>query len=179
VEITKTVRPDYVDEQEWKNLPKTILLRRITYNYPTRNGLETAVLYTTILTDSITAVDIVAKYAMRWDIEISIREVKTLMDINVLRSKSIDMMKKELLIALTAYNLVRKIIAKSADKVGFSPQEDIFQKCTTFGRSVLLDKKGRVFFRRSPGRYGYTNDTNMQTSNTAPKRKKETLSSKN
>lgn len=64
------------------------------------------------------------------------------MDINVLRSKSQSMMTKELTIALTAYKMVRKIIAKSADIVGFSPQEDIFQKCTSIGRPVLLDKKG-------------------------------------
>jgi IS4 transposase len=160
VEISKTARPDYVDEDEWKSLPKTILLRRITYAYPTKNGTETAVLYTTILNDTIIAPDIVAKYTMRWDIEISIREIKTLMDINVLRSKSRDMLFKELIIALIAYNMVRKLIAKSADKVGFPPQEDIFQKCSPFGRTVLLDKKGRVFFKWSPGRLGYTNGAN-------------------
>jgi len=89
---------------------------------------------------------------MRWDIEISIREVKTIMDINVLRSKSRAMLYKELLIALTAYNLVRKVIAKSADTVGISPKKDIFQECTPFNRPILLDKKGRVFFKWSPGR---------------------------
>ena len=155
VKITKTTCSDYVIKEEWENLPETILLRRITYAYPTKNGLEMAVLYTTILDENITATNIVAKYTMRWDIEISIREIKTIMDINVLRSKSRDMLFKELLIALTAYNLVRRVIAQSADKAGFPPQEDIFQKCASFGRPVLLDKKGRVFFKWSPGRYGY------------------------
>jgi len=35
VEISKTVRPDYVSKEEWDNLPETILLRRICYAYPT------------------------------------------------------------------------------------------------------------------------------------------------
>jgi hypothetical protein len=179
VEITKTVRPDYVSEQEWENIPKTILLRRITYSYPTKSGMEKAVLFTTILDKKITSADIVAKYTRRWDIEISIRETKTLMDVNVLRSKSVDMMQKELLIALTAYNLVRKIIAMTADNVGFFPQENIFQKCAPFGRSILLDKKGRVFFKWSPGRYGYTDGTNRQTSNPTSKRKETTLQTQN
>ena len=179
VEIEKTDRPNYVDEKEWKNLPKTILLRRISYTYPTKNGLENAVLYTTVLDKKIEATDIVAKYTMRWEIEISIREIKTLMDINVLRSKSRDMLFKELLIALSAYNMVRKIIAESADKVGFSPQEGIFQECSPFGRAVLLDKKGRVFFKWSPGRHGYTNERNMQSSNSRSKRKEKTLYTKN
>jgi hypothetical protein len=182
VEIAKTDRPDYVSKEEWKNVPKTLTLRRITYTYPTKNGMETAVLYTTILDENITAADIVAKYTKRWEIEICIREIKTIMDINVLRSKSPDMLNKELSIALTAYNLVRKIIARSAqsaDNVGFSPQEDIFQKCNPFGRSILLDKKGRVYFKWSPGRNGYTHTTNPPASHPTPKRETQTLSQSN
>jgi hypothetical protein len=179
VEISKTRRPDYVSEEDWQNLPKTNLLRRITYTCPTKDGAETAILFTTILNENITAADIIAKYTMRWDIEISIRETKTLMDINVLRSKSKDMLFMELVIALVAYNMVRKIIAKTADNnVSCSPQENIFQKCSPFGRTVLLDKKGRVFFKWSPGRYGYTNESNRKASDSASKREKQTLSTR-
>jgi hypothetical protein len=160
VEISKTKCPDYVCKKEWEELADTIKLRRITYNYPTKKGMEPAVLYTTILDTKIPAADIVAKYSMRWDIEISIREIKTIMDINVLRSKSREMLFKELLIALTAYNYIRKIIAKTADKVGISPQKTILQECNPFGSTLLLDKSGRVIFKKSPGRYGYTNKPN-------------------
>jgi hypothetical protein len=188
VEIYKTARPDYISKQEWETLPKTIQLRRITYTYPTKDGAKPAVLFTTILDEKIKSSDIITKYIMRWDIEISIREIKTIMDINVLRSKSIEMMNKELLVALSAYNMLRKIIAKTADTVGISPQNDIFHKCTTFGGSVLLDKKGRVFFKWSPGRYrvlrteykyGYVNRANQQTSDTASKRETKAVSKKN
>jgi hypothetical protein len=179
VEVLKTKRPDYVCKDEWKKLPDKILLRRIEYTYPTKSGIESAVLYTTILDDKITASEIVTKYSMRWDIEISIREVKTIMDINVLRSKSREMLFKELLIALTAYNLVRKVIAKSADKLGFSPQKDIFPKFDSSSSTVFLDKRGRVFCKKSPGRYGYAVGTNQQASDTAQKGEKTTLSKKN
>ena len=101
------------------------------------------------------------------------------MDINVLRSKSREMLIKELLIALTAYNLVRKVIAKSADKVGFSPQKDIFPKFNSAGSTIFLDKRGRVLFKKSPGRYGYAVRTNQQASNPAQKGKKTTLPEKN
>jgi len=178
VEISKTNRPDYVSPEEWKNLPKSILMRRMTYTYPTKNGEEEAVLYTTLLDENIRDTAIIVKYAMRWDIEISIRETKTLMDINVLRSKSREMMIKELLIALTAYNMVRKKIAESADAVGFPPQDNIFQKFSPFDRPVLLDKRGRVFYKWSPGRLGYANGKNKLSSDSAPKREKKTLSAK-
>jgi len=179
VEVAKTKRPDYVSKDEWKNLPDKILLRRIEYTYPTKEGIESAVLYSTIIDDKITASEIITKYSMRWDIEISIREVKTIMDINVLRSKSREMLLKELLIALTAYNLVRKVIARSAGKTGFSPQKDIFPKFNSSGSAIFLDKRGRVLFKRSPGRYGYAARTNQQASNPTPKREKTTLHKKN
>jgi hypothetical protein len=179
VELSKTTRPSYVDKEQWAHVPPTLRLRRITYSYPTKNGMEEAVLYTTLLDAKIKACEIITKYAMRWDIEISIREIKTLMDINVLRSKSESMMFKELFMALCAYNLVRKIIAQSADSVGFSPQESVFQKCAAFGRTVLLDKKGRVFFKWSPGRNGYSLETNKQTHHPASKWKTKALPTKN
>jgi hypothetical protein len=167
VEIAKTKRPNYVCEEEWINLPDKILMRRITYTYPTKKGMESAVLYTTILDTKVSTVDIITKYIMRWDIEVTIREIKTIMDINVLRSLSREMLFKELLIAMTAYNLIRKIIAKAADKVGFSPQKDIFHECNPFGHTVFLDKRGRVLFKKSPGRYGYVDGTNKKAFNPA------------
>jgi hypothetical protein len=179
VEIPKTSRPEYVSKEEWDSLPKSLLMRRITYNYPTKNGIEAAVLYTTILEENIKTTDIITKYTMRWDIEISIRETKTLMDINVLRSQSREMMQKELLIALSAYNMVRRKMAESADAVSLSPQDDIVQKCAPINRAVLLDKRGRVFHRWSPGRYGYANGENKQTPNSTSKRKTTALSKKN
>ena len=42
-------RPEYVPKEEWENLPKDILMRRISYQYQTKGGLETAILYTTII----------------------------------------------------------------------------------------------------------------------------------
>jgi hypothetical protein len=145
-------RPDYVTKQEWKDLPKTIRMRRISYHYQTKDGLETAILYTTILDEKIKKEEIIIKYTRRWDIEICIREIKTLMDINVLRAKSPDILQKELIASLIAYNLVRYMVAKSVENTDFSPQRNIFHECTPISRAILLDKKGRVFNRWSSGR---------------------------
>ena len=145
-------RPNYVSEEEWATLPKDILMRRISYEYQTKDGFETAILYTTILDTKIDKTEIVLKYTTRWDIEICIREIKTLMDINVLRSKSPDMIIKELIASLIAYNFVRYIIAKSVENTDFSPQRSIFYECTPTNRTILLDKRGRVFNRWSSGR---------------------------
>ncbi|MDR2361558.1 MAG: transposase, partial [Prevotellaceae bacterium] len=144
--------PDYISREEWNNLPKDMLLRRISYKYPTKEGMETAVLYTTLLSERIEKTEIILKYTTRWDIEICIREVKTLMDINVLRAKTSDMLEKELAAALIAYNLVRHLIYRAAQKGDFPSKKNIFRQCSPFNHPILLDRKGRVFHHWSPGR---------------------------
>jgi hypothetical protein len=145
-------------KQDWE-LPRKLLMRRITFLSPV-NGETELVQYTTLLDERITKADIIAKYIGRWDIEITIREVKTLMDINVIRSKSENMVFKEIMIALTAYNMMRKIIAKSVEKTDFSPQENIIQEFFEANKTILIDKKGRIYNRWSPGRYGQTAQSN-------------------
>ena len=144
--------PAYISKQEWEKIPKELLLRRISYNYQDKDGLQTAILYTTVIDPKIEKTEIVLKYTSRWNIEICIREIKTLMDINVLRAKKPEMLEKELIASLIAYNFVRYLIAKSVENTDFSPQRDIFYECTPTNRTILLDKKGRVFNRWSSGR---------------------------
>jgi hypothetical protein len=151
VELTIKETPKWW-QQDWK-LPKKILMRRISFLSPV-DGETEWVQYTTLLDRSIPKTDIITKYMSRWDIEITIREIKTLMDINVVRSKSEDMMFKEVVIALTAYNMIRKIIAKSVEETDLSPQENIIQELFEANKTILIDKKGRLYNRWSSGRYG-------------------------
>jgi hypothetical protein len=144
--------------QDWE-LPPKLLMRRITFLSPA-DGKTEWIQYTTLLDKRITKADIIAKYITRWDIEITIREVKTLMDINIIRSKSEDMVFKEITIALTAYNMVRKIIARSVEQTGLSPQEDLIQEFFEANKTILIDKKGRIYNRWSPGRYGQAAQSN-------------------
>jgi hypothetical protein len=145
-------------QEDWE-LPQKLLMRRITFMSPA-DGETEWVQYTTLLDKRITKADIIAKYLTRWDIEITIREIKTLMDINVIRSKSEDMVLKEVTIALTAYNMMRKIIAKSVEETDLSPQENIIQEFFEANKAVLIDKKGRIYNRWSPGRYGQAAQSN-------------------
>jgi hypothetical protein len=157
VELSRGKIPEWW-QQDWE-LPKKILMRRISFLSPT-DGITEWVQYTSLLDKNITKADISAKYLTRWDIEITIREVKTLMDINVIRGKSEDMVFKEVTIALTAYNMMRKIIAKSVEKTDFSPKENIIQEFYEANKTILIDKKGRIYNRWSPGRYGQATQSN-------------------
>jgi hypothetical protein len=157
VELSRGDTPKWW-QQDWE-LPKKLLMRRITFLSPA-DGKTEWVQYTTLLDKRITKSDIIAKYICRWDIEITIRETKTLMDINIIRSKSEDMALKEVTIALTAYNMMRKIIAKSVEKTDFPPKENLIQEFFEANKTVLVDKKGRIYNRWSPGRYGQTAQAN-------------------
>lgn len=129
--------------------PGSIIVRRIQCKSP--EG-EDYILLTTILDKEITKEDIQLLYLTRWDIEIGIREIKTVMDINILRSKTPEMALKELCISLASYNLIRKIIYASIKDLPFFPKEDFIHQFYTFNQDILIDKKGRIYNRWSSGR---------------------------
>jgi hypothetical protein len=129
--------------------PQDILLRRIECKSP--DGKD-YLIYTTVLDKTIPKDEFQILYLTRWDIEISIREIKTIMDINILRSKTPDMALKELLVTLATYNLIRKVIYASIKDLPFSPKEDFIFKFYTLNQGILVDKKGRVYSRWSTGR---------------------------
>ncbi len=139
-------RSKWLQENEKAN---TFLLRRIVCQSPDGNAY---VLHTTITDRKIGKDEIQLLYLTRWDIEISIREIKTIMDINILRSKTPEMALKELTVSLATYNLIRKVIYASIKDLPFSPKEDFIQRFYTLNKDLLIDKKGRVYNRWSTGR---------------------------
>ncbi|CAN5226635.1 hypothetical protein BH23BAC3_BH23BAC3_36530 [soil metagenome] len=142
----------------YDQLPREMTLRRITYTNPGSAGSQ-RVLITSLTDPAIPATDIVAKYTSRWDIELRIREIKTVMGIHIARSKTPDGVYKEIAAALIAYNITRELITESVHP-DFSPSENIFQEYCTGREEPLTDKTGRVYHRRSPGRPAEAEGTN-------------------
>ena len=156
VEVKQKEHPKWLTKSEI--LPNKLLLRRISFLSP--DGVNTMVIYTTLLDKNIPSCEIVLKYFTRWDIEITIREVKTIMDVNVLRGKTDDIVRKELISAFIAYNLIRKLILQSTKETAFSPETDIIQEFFESNKDILIDRKGRVYTKWSPGRYGKAENGN-------------------
>ena len=157
-------RSKWLEEKEPAN---KFLMRRISCKSP--EGTE-YVLHSTVLDRGINKDEFHMLYLTRWDIEIGVREIKTIMDVNVLRSKTPDMALKELTVTLATYNLIRKIIYASIKNLPFSPQEDFIQKFYTHNKDILIDKTGRIYNRWSTGR---KRATTIDTQNDAPKTKAE------
>lgn len=160
IEIKRTKRPKWLPDDV--SLPPKLTLRKIdTLQGP---------LYTTLTDRTIPAAEIVELYRMRWDIEITIREVKTLMNIDVVRSKTPEMVLKEIQVALTAYNLIRRVMAKTTLTSGFPPETDLIQAFYEIDSTLLRDKRGRVYARWSPGRYGAPDRKNQPPHNSPSSR---------
>lgn len=133
-----------------------VIMRRIEYVLP--NSPDVArVLYTTILDEQFTKDQFINMYISRWNIEISIREIKTILGINILHNKKPDSVLKELCSSLIAYNYLREMIYEAVEDTDFSPERDFFQKFYYGSDIVHVDKLGRVYSHWSPGRKGYEN----------------------
>jgi hypothetical protein len=66
---------------------------------------------------------IVELYGRRWNIETDLRSLKRTVRLHHLMVKSDDMLEKELLMSVSAYNLVRTVMSVAARKSGIDPRQ--------------------------------------------------------
>jgi hypothetical protein len=107
--------PIALSKEEFAVLATSIQVRIIRLVCAPR-GFRPKVKYilTTHLSAQITAQDICDLYKQRWQAEINLRSLKTVLGMDVLRGLSHEMVKKEVLAHLLAYNLTRHTMAKAA-----------------------------------------------------------------
>jgi hypothetical protein len=67
--------------------------------------------------------EILAIYGLRWNVETDLRSLKRTVELQQLSSKSVDMVEKELLLAIAAYNLVRAVMCLAARRADLSPRQ--------------------------------------------------------
>jgi hypothetical protein len=108
--------PCMLSPEQFAALSDTLTVRQVRVK-PTVKGFRThtLVLVTTLL-DPIAypAEALAALYFQRWRVELHFRELKTLLRLDVLRCRSPQMVHKELLMHLSAYNLVRAVMQQAA-----------------------------------------------------------------
>jgi len=77
-------------------------------------------LFTTL---DLPADEIVQLYARRWNIETDLRSLKRTVRLHHINAKSDDMLEKELLIAMAAYNFVRAVMCMAARRSRIDPRQ--------------------------------------------------------
>ena len=105
-----------ISKEAFARLPETLTVRlvRIT-NAPKGFRSRTLVVATTLLDPVETPADeIRALYRDRWTAELNLRSLKTHLGMDVLRSQSPDVVRKEIAMHVIAYNLIRLVMWQAA-----------------------------------------------------------------
>ena len=127
---TKPPRPEWMSLAEYAALPAGMWMRELRYSVE-RDGYRpvTLVIATTLLDPETVPWESIAElYALRWDAEINLRSLKTMMQMDVLRCLTPEMVRKEIWAHLLAYNLIRAVIAQAAFVSGKQPRQISFTR---------------------------------------------------
>ena len=68
-------------------------------------------------------------YGKRWNIETDFRSLKETLQLAILTSKSLEMVSKELILAIVGWNLVRAVMNAAAQQYGVEPKRLSFSRC--------------------------------------------------
>ena len=89
---------------------------------------QTLVVATTLLDiEEINKDDLGDLYRTRWNAELDLRSLKETMQMDILRCKTPELVRKELWTHILAYNLIRTIMAQAASKHGLEPRSVSFK----------------------------------------------------
>lgn len=73
------------------------------------------------------AAELADLYRQRWDVELFFRDIKTTMGMDVLRCRTPDLVRKEILMHFIAYNAVRRLIVDAANTADCAPRRISFK----------------------------------------------------
>ncbi len=109
-----------LSKEEWIALPDKMELRIIRSKGPNREGKQRVRYVVTTLLDPVKypAEEVSSLYHHRWEIEVRFRDIKTTLGMDMLRTKSPDMIQKEILMHMIVYNLLRLLMLKSGQLHG-------------------------------------------------------------
>lgn len=104
--------PRRVKKKDFYGLPETLEVREIRYRVDVKGFRTQEITLATTLLDAqvYRPEDLADLYFQRWVVELDFRHIKITMQMDVLRCKSPQMVRKELLCHLLAYNLIRHLM---------------------------------------------------------------------
>jgi hypothetical protein len=129
VQWRKPAKPRSIDRATYDALPDFLLVRecRVQMHQPGFR-VKTLIIATTLLdADVFTRDDLAQLYRARWHAELDLRSLKQTMQMDILRCKTPELVRKELWTHILAYNLIRTIIAQAASKHGVDPRSISFK----------------------------------------------------
>lgn len=116
-------------QNDYDQLPPALRLREIRYRVAVKGFRTQEITLATTLLDSeqYSAGDLAELYFQRWEVELDFRHIKTTMQMDVLRGKTPDIVRKEIWAHLLAYNLIRSVMWEAAVTKKVSPRRISFK----------------------------------------------------
>jgi hypothetical protein len=125
----KPQRPRWMSPELSATLPEELVLREVRVRV-TQKGFRTKQLFvvTTLLDGQEYSADEIAElYRRRWQAELHLRSLKTVLQMDHLRCKTPHRVRNEFWMHLLAYNLIRRAMALAAFETGLEPWQISFK----------------------------------------------------
>ena len=125
----KPTKPRSIDRETYDALPELLVIRecRIRVEQPGFR-IKTLILATTLLdAEEFTKDDLAQLYRARWNAELDLRSLKRTLQMDVLRCKTPELVRKEIWTHILAYNLIRTIMAQAATTHDIEPRAISFK----------------------------------------------------
>jgi hypothetical protein len=129
VEWRRPGRIRSIDWQTLKLLPEQLTIRetRVRIQQPGFRCRSMVVVSTLLDAEAVSGSDLAELYRARWNAELDLRSLKQTLQMDILRCKTPELVRKEIWTHILAYNLIRTIIAQAATIHGIEPRTISFK----------------------------------------------------
>ena len=142
VKWLKPPRPEWMDQATYEQYPAELVMREMRIHLKGKGRKVRSQILTIATTlydhEAYRKADITELYRRRWDGELNLRSVKSVLQMDVLRAKTPEMVRKEIWAHLLAYNLVRKVVAQAAAEFQLKPWQISFKAALQTLRAFAL-----------------------------------------
>jgi putative transposase len=125
----KPPRPKWMSSETYAALPETLTLREVRVRV-SQKGFRTrqVIVVTTLLDAEQSPADEIGElYRRRWQAELHLRSIKTVLQMDHLRCKTPHRVRNEFFMHLLGYNLIRRVMALAALESGACPWQVSFK----------------------------------------------------
>jgi Transposase DDE domain len=129
VKWPKPAKPRSIDRETYDALPEFLMIRecRVRIDQPGFR-IKTLTIATTLLDEGeFTKTDLTQLYRARWNNELDLRSIKSTMQMDELRCKTPELVRKEIWTHVLAYNLIRTVAAQAAATHDLLPRSISFK----------------------------------------------------
>jgi hypothetical protein len=125
----KPQKPRTIDRAAYAELPDLLMVRECRVRIEQAGFRVHNLLIATTLLDAeeYTKDDLAQLYRARWNAELDLRSLKQTLQMDILRCKTPELVRKEIWTHILAYNLIRTIMAQAATKQSVEPRTISFK----------------------------------------------------